>query len=231
MTTKVRRIVSPSLYEPNESLNLSRDRARYLAGENMPLAAITYVCSRGDADGNWEPVIDTCGQQVAAKLYERSLCDKVVLFVADSVWLPRSPTIVRKRLWGRRGAEFSKRGMLLGLETEFIKEGRVRYAGIVWTGQDGFASAVDIARKDMACALVAGRAERWLDESAWVENAFHAAFPMNEKANASRIDWLSLIVHLCKWGDVVVRVSGLFDDPELALDCIVRPDIINIDAL
>jgi hypothetical protein len=60
---------------------------------------------------------------------------------------------------------------------------------------------------------------------------FPAAFPSVRGVGDTSVDWLSLSLGCCPRGDIVVRASGAFDDPDAAIDLIFDPTLIARDRL
>jgi hypothetical protein len=86
--------------------------------------------------------------------------------------------------------------------------------------------AVDIVRTDHACAIIfSSRVD--MTDPANIETIFRTAFSSAGGGGGMDVDWLALAVSLCPRGDVLLRVSGLFDDREAAVDLIATPENLS----
>jgi hypothetical protein len=65
-----------------------------------------------------------------------------------------------------------------------------------------------------------------LDSAEGIRSIFSLCFPHEKDLEQLRVNWLSLAVGLCGHGDMLLRVSGLFDDREAAVDIIGSSDTI-----
>ena len=59
-----------------------------------------------------------------------------------------------------------------------------------------------------------------VDSVEGVRSVFSSAFPKKDGIEQITVDWLRLALDLCPQGDILIRVTGLFDDREAGVDLI-----------
>ena len=224
MTTEVSRIMSPDLYDDNESLVFDHDRAEELSRPAPPLAAVSFVAkTEGLPDGLAE-LARACGAEAASFVAALSVPRQGWLFVADGPWREATSLVLHRRLWKNCGSLSESEVGGRRSEEVAIRNGRnVRYAGVVQITPEFRDQAVDIARTDHACAIIfSSRVD--MTNPATIESIFCSAFSCASDEARINVDWLALAVAFCPQGDILLRVSGLFDDREAAVDLIAMPE-------
>jgi hypothetical protein len=233
MTTDVIRVSSPDLFAPNESLLLDIERARRLTRSVPPIAAVSYVVKKSSPFENLSTLMDACAQCVANVIYDNTGLDgyRVGLLVANGTWQPPSRLVKYKKLWKKRSEIVEAiRPSTINDEVMFERDNEIRYAGLLVVKRDRFAHAAQIVREIGACALLASKRDDF-GTSEDITALFSAVFPPVHGVNDTSVDWLSLSLRSCPLGDIVVRASGLFDDPDAAIDLIFNPTLIASDTL
>lgn len=228
----VSQVVSLDLAALNESLQLDADRARRIAPSPPALAALTFVARKQGPGDDLAALARACARRAAQALYEpEGLAGyQVLLFVADGPWQEATAVLRHKKLWKRRGEILTALGLHAPPEeVAFERGGDVRFASLAPVDRDHFPEAVEVARRDPACAILASKHAAADAES--IRAIFAAAFPDSAAGPETSVDWASLALSRCPLGDVAVRASGRFDDPDAAVDLIVDPTQLPPDAL
>lgn len=224
MTTDVIRIHSPDLYVPNESWNPDARIVRRMLPVRPSLTAVTYIATSESPADSLDALAARCRARLEPLLYDDGQRD-VQMLVADGPWQTPSALVKKKKLWARNPwaldtAQFSR----LSGEIMVEREGRIRYAGLATVARRGFGLAVEIARKSRACAIFVSRSAP-VAEADLVRSLFSAAFPSVKGLEATVVDWTRLALGRCETGDILVRVSGQFDDTSAAIDLIFDPEV------
>jgi hypothetical protein len=117
-------------------------------------------------------------------------------------------------------------GVKLGGELENQSEGFVGFAGLLEVSPGSFAKATKVVRTNSAYAIIcSNRATIILHES--IYSIVLSAFPHTNTTQQVSIDWLRLALDLCTQGDILIRVSGLFDDHEASVDLIAVKGVLR----
>lgn len=148
-------------------------------------------------------------------------------FVAQQAWQPSTRMLSDHSMWtdlplvGMPGA--GKRSD----EVKFESDDQFRLAALVAVSDKALLEAVQLARNSEVCFLVAtGRQD--IDAKESIVEMFNYAFPKKKKVAQVPIDWYSLVVGLCGKGDIVIRTSGAFDDPNASVDIFGRSDLLQL---
>lgn len=227
MTPEVSRIMSPDLYVDNESLVFDHDRAESLCRPAPPLAAVSFVATTEGLPERLPELARACGDEAASFVAALSSPRQGWLFVADGPWREATSLVLHRRLWKNRVSLGESQVGGRRSEEVAIRNGRnVRYAGVVEVTPELMDQAVDIVRTDHACAIIfSSRVD--MTDPANIETIFRTAFSSAGGGGGMDVDWLALAVSLCPRGDVLLRVSGLFDDREAAVDLIATPENLS----
>jgi hypothetical protein len=231
MTTDIYKILSPNLFVENESLLFDPTRASHLAEKVPMLAAITFVATRSDSHQTLEGRALAAGSAALSLLTNAFPRDyRLWLFVVDGPLRNPSALSRHQKLWkGHRDLVGSSDVVRIGEEFEIKSEGLVRYAGLLEISCDSCDKAISAARTNSSFAIIFSKRDD-IDSQYGVRSIFSAAFPKGSGQTA--VDWLSLAINLCPQEDILVRITGLFDDREAAADLIgVNGAILRVESL
>jgi hypothetical protein len=227
MTINVTTIVSPDLFVTNDSVMFDRQRALQYSPTIPQLGAITFVASKSHACNSIEELVVACAKKATSFVW--NALDKEYrtwLFVSDGPWRPATRIARHQRLWKRHRELLDCSGVLrVGQDVEIESTGLIRYAGLLEISGDAFVQAVQLARTNSACAIICSKRPN-VDSEASVQSIFFSAFPEVEGSPQVSINWMPLALYLCPQMDIVIRVNGLYDDREAAVDVIAIRGII-----
>ncbi|MHB1423455.1 MAG: hypothetical protein ACYC3I_09735 [Gemmataceae bacterium] len=228
MIINVSKIVSPDLFVENESLMLDRHRAMQYVNTIPSLSAVTFVATKSVASFDLDELAIACGNEamaLAANVIDESY--HVWLFVSDGPWRPTTPVARYKKLWKDHLDLVNSPGVLrIGEEVEIESGGLIRFAGLLEVSGKAFDKAIRLARTNSACAIILSSRSN-IDSKTCVRSIFLSAFPETSGIQQTSVDWMTLAIDLCPKGDLLIRVSGLFDDPVAAVDVIAAGGIIS----
>jgi hypothetical protein len=188
---------------------------------------VSFVAKAEGVPDGLQELARACGDEAASFVAARSVPRKGWLFVADGPWREATALVLHRRLWKNRVSLSESQVGGRRSEEVAIRNGRnVRYAGVVEVTPELMDQAVDIVRTDHACAIIfSSRVD--MTDPANIETIFRSAFSGASDEARIDVDWLALAVSLCPLGDVLLRVSGLFDDREAAVDLIATPENLS----
>lgn len=224
MTINVSRVLSPDLYAENDSLLLKRTYAGQHSNSVPPLGAITCIAVKADPSQKLQDLALACAKEafslVTASHNDRLRC---WLFVSDGPWKEATRIVVHQKLWKNHRDLFeADAGCIKSEEVEIKAGSKVRYAGLIEISSVLVEKAIESVRVCSSLAIIfSRRSDIVLPMS--VEQIFRSAFSMQNGLEQTSIDWKALAVALCPKGDLLLRVSGLFDDHEAAVDIIASP--------
>lgn len=224
MTIEVSRIISPDLFVENGSLLLNRTQARRLSLPVPALGAITFLARKTDPFQKLQVLAAACGREAFSQLKSHDKSYQPWIFISDGPWQEVSRISQNHRLWGRHRELVKANPHGIRSDDVEIRIGKqVRFAGLIKISEEMIETAIESARCNTSHAIIfSRRSEIVLPHS--IRQIFHAAFPQQEGIAQTSIDWLSLALGLCPLGDILLRVSGGFDDPEAAIDLISLPE-------
>jgi hypothetical protein len=227
MTINVTKIVSPDLFVKNESLLFDRLRAEKLQAIIPSIGAVTYTAMASDTSETLEKLAAVCGNEAVA-LAKSSLGPefRLWLFVSDGAWREANRITKYHKLWkSHRDLTEAIDPLKISEEAELESGELIRYAGLLEISDHSCSIAINAVRTNSSFAMIfSKRAD--IDSSQGIRSIFASAFPKKDGVEQERIDWLTLALGSCTQGDILLRVSGLFDDREVAVDIIASEDII-----
>lgn len=143
-------------------------------------------------------------------------------FVATPYWAHMNAVLRRRGLWKRAELGWAARSAVRSPDIEFVDAQGSRFAGIALVSEEELFQAANYLRFHLAGFLILARDVR-LEESS-VQAMFARAFPHGE----SRVDWSSLTSGCASSDDVVLKISGAFDDPEVAIDAFMSNNVWSL---
>jgi hypothetical protein len=227
MTTNIRRIISPDLFVENESILFDRQRAAKLVDIIPLLGAVTLVAIDSTSSETLERRAIACGHEAVSLVRSVVATDyRLWLFVADGPWKHASRITSHQKLWkSHRDLVESDAVMKRGEEIELVSNGLVRYAGILEVSYNSCDIAINAVRTTPSFSMFFSKRPN-VDSVEGVRLVFSSAFPKKNEIEQIAVDWLSLALGLCPQDDILIRVTGLFDDREAAVDVIAMEDTI-----
>jgi hypothetical protein len=228
-TSKVTRIFSPDLFCDNQAILLDRQRATQIADRIVPLSALTFLARRSDNSVNLRELAFACCVEAVAVLTGAQSLNGYCFwaFISDGPWRQDNRIENYRRLWRNRSQLTDSAGILrIGEEARFTSQDGIRFAGLLQVTGEALIQALEASRVDPACAVLYSKSET-LGSQFSVQTLFSAAFPKQGGSEQVKIDWLSFALKRCSHGDVLLRVSGLFDDREAAVDLIGAQAVVE----
>lgn len=211
---------------------LQRDHSDTAKGvaSSLPLSAITFVAARDSLDIGLKECALACGRKAAEFISRQSRTHDAWLFLADGPWYTPSRITTHKRLWSRHKDVLESDGVgLLSDELEFNDRNLIRYAGVVQVSRLAFERSIEVVRNQHSCAIILSSREDF-ESLENVKAIFDLAFRQIHYKRGISVDWGRLASGLCPLGDVLMRVSGMFDDREAAIDIIWSPVSLFMDS-
>ena len=224
MTINVSRVLSPDLYAENDSLLLMRSHAGQGSNSAPPLGAITWIAVKAVPSQKLHDLAFACAKEafsrVTASQHDRL---KFWLFVSDGPWKEATRVVVHQKLWkNHRDLVEADANCIKSEEVEMKAGSKVRYAGLIEISSVLVEKSIEAVRVCSSFAIIFSRRNDIVLPTS-IEEIFRSAFPMQNDLEQTSIDWKGLATALCPKGDLLLRVSGLFDDHEAAVDVIASP--------
>jgi hypothetical protein len=191
--------------------------------ESSKVAVVSVICRRGDANVSLASMMRACVQRFQPLLLSwlsalPQHC--VLLFAATPFWDQHNVISRRRGLWGTKDLSWLPAGAARSSAVEMRGADGLRFAGLAQISDAAFADAADFVRTHGASLLfVSPRIE--LDEDR-VRTMFTHVFPRS----GSAVDW-AVVNQAEQCEDIVLRVSGGFDDPEISIDAFVSADVLS----
>jgi len=199
------------------------------ANTAVPFCAITFVAQQTSPDQNLPDLAEACGREAFFKvssIFNSSY--KRWLFVSDGPWREITKVVEYKRLWKLNRDVFEACGVgIKSDEISFTNGNMVRFAGFLEITEGLVKKAIELTRTCNSCAIIFSRREELINSDS-IGQFFSVAFPKRHGLAQTRIDWKDLAMEICPKGDLLLRIHGLFDDPEAAADLIGTKEIIAL---
>jgi hypothetical protein len=180
-----------------------------------PGVSVISITAPREPNQPFDGALGACVDELRQRLHAwRALVPshRLVLFASTPFWTAPNAVQKRRALWGSDESLAWTRSAVSRTELEVTEPRGSRFAGVVQVPEQELLKAADYARThDAAVLLFSPEAE--LSENR-VRSLFTRAFPRG----GSGSDWSALVLHCASSDDVVIKVSGAFDDVELAID-------------
>jgi len=224
MTIEVSVLDSPDLFTDNRSLLFHRPKTVQDSTAVPQLGAVTFISEKSDASLKLTDLAAACGKKAFSLI--RAYCGepyKGWLFVADGPWREATRVVLHQRLWKnhRNLIEATPSGTRSD-EIEIKCGTKVRYAGLLDITDGLIDMATNAARTCPSFAIIFSRRND-ITLASSIGQIFCHSFPKEDGLKRTSVDWMSLAIALCPEGDLLLRVTGLFDDHEAAVDVIGTP--------
>ena len=226
MTTNIRKIVSPDLFVENDSILFDRRRAAEFV-ENIPLLGAITLVATDLASESLERRAIACGREAVSAVSSVWGTDYALwLFVADGPWKHANRITSHQKLWKNHRDLVESDGISkIGEEIEVVSDGLIRYAGLLEISRNSCDKAINCVRTNPSFSMIFSKRPN-VDCAQSVRSIFSSAFPKKDGVEQIAVDWLSLALVLCPQSDILIRVTGLFDDREAAVDVIATEDTV-----
>ncbi len=227
MTISVARTTSPDLFVENESLLFDHVRASHISDTISPLAAITFSAEKSSPSIDLKELATACGSNAISLATSKEGKERRVwLFVSQRPWQPANRIVRHRKLW-KDYRELIESGGIVNVsdEVEITSEDGIRFAGLLEVTGSSIETALQLVRTNPACAMICSK-RKDIDSHVSIRSIFSFAFPKEDGIEQVHVDWMTLALGLCPLGDVLIRVSGLFDDHEAAVDVIALQEYI-----
>jgi len=229
MTTEIKIISEDNLYKSNRILNLQN----YVAGGSnyIPIGGVSLVAKRRNASESGDKACKRVSLYFMEHIFTNEFFSGKLLkwFVSHDCWMEKSAVNSHNKVWkylNKRFASLVEFAELEGPELNFLdaNERKMRFAGLASVTPENLLTVCEIARNLSSSFMVIG--DVGLEERS-VETLYKFAFPVKLEDSTS-VHWHNLCQALCPLGNIVVRVSGLFDDHEVAIDLLYDPQTMNL---
>jgi len=225
-----RKDIAPDVFVENKCVNFDKSRALQITHAIPELAAVCIVATELELPREMELLDKACADYAIPLVFDNPRMNrdyKVWLFAAHGPWQPNSVMANHYKLWRSFQSEWRLDDLRLGAESMVKSSEGIRFVGLAEVSKAGFFAATQILRRSMSCAIILSARAEISDERSIVQ-LFNSAFPLYKGTAESRVDWLSLSLHCCQLGDVVIRVSGSWDEREASLDFFMSPKLLPL---
>ncbi len=218
-----KKLLAPDVFAENECVVFDRARASKMTSLVPDIAAMCIVTTELQLPREMELLDKANADYVAPLLFDNQLINdgyKIWLFASHGPWQPNSVMVNHNKLWKSFPSKWTLDNFLLSREVMLESSEGIRFAGVAEVSKNSFLTPIQILRSESSCAIIASKRD-YVDSERGVVHLFNSAFPTNNGVPQTRIDWLSLALDCCSLEDVVVRVSGSWDEREASLDLIM----------
>jgi hypothetical protein len=227
MITDIHKVLSPDLFVENESILFDRRQAAAFVEDIPLLGAVTLIAKDSESSEMLEGRAIACGNEAMSLV--RSVYNedyRLWLFVADGAWKPASRIARHHKLWKfHRDLVQSASILKIGEQVPIESDGLIRYAGLLEISCRSCDKAINAVRTNPSFSMFFSKRQN-VDSVESVRSLFSLAFPKKDGIEQIAVDWLSLALGLCPQDDILLRVTGLFDDREAAVDLIAVKDTV-----
>lgn len=188
------------------------------------IAVVSVVGERDSPETSLTDVLQACMSQLRPRLHRWLLtlpAHKVFLFAATPFW--DNPNVVARRrgIWGLESFRWLPRDATRSSVVEVKNEDGIRFAGIAQIPEVALADAADFVRTNDSAVLFCS-SHITMSESD-VRSMFALAFPKGQLG----ADWAVLADGAAAQQDILLRVSGGFDDREAAVDALMSAELLG----
>ncbi|MDB6064820.1 MAG: hypothetical protein JWR26_1028 [Pedosphaera sp.] len=194
-------------------------------GQVPKLSLVEFKVFKPGLPRDMDELDSACTSRVSEYIFDKDHVMgkfKAWLFLAHSSWRTDS-AISRSEGLDSLPADWHLAQLPRSQEVLFESDEGVQFAGLAEVNAESFQTATRILRKHGAsCIILSDRPD--IDSAASIKAIYRAAFPPEDKGITSSVNWGSLSLALCLLGDVLVRVSGSYDERLASIDCIMLPE-------
>ena len=226
----VTKILLKNIFHKNEHIYICRDEFSTIHPEIIELTSTRFLAFAGD-NFDYKDALNSCCEKSKGILH---------LFYARGfrAWgIVIGPTLNKNRIDKIKNYSvfngLSERGLILSNEiihrekTYQLYEG-VRHAGIFEINPDKlFEACLFTSQTIYSMIVISNRCDFTYDNN--IDCLFNYGTISTHGASINNINWRAMTIATCSYGDLVIRVSGAFDDPYRALNFIYCKSAINQD--
>jgi len=185
---------------------------RYVKADDV--AIVSVVGERPNPTVSLTTVLHACVRRLTPLLASIDRLDvrRLLLFVATPFWDQPNALARRAEIWAREDLHWLPADAPRSPTVHIHRSDGSRIAGLARIPESALMNVAEFVRKNRA-AVVWLSANTDLDETR-VRALFERAFPQGE----SQVDWASVTDAIAGGEDIVLRISGGFDDREVAID-------------
>jgi hypothetical protein len=234
MTINVQKTIFRNVFDDPKWPLFDKSRGHSYTDSIPNLGIVEFSSTSGDL--GLEQLAVACWSEAAASIsfltkdhYEK------LMFVSERYWMPATTDLLRRNTDERRRLNLFKEclrtlGAPVSESTDYVKVDAgeiVRFADLFKIDNENLIGAVHAARINPSYAIICSKR---LDIVAKpnIRSIVAAAFPTSDSAQQTSIDWMLLALRVCPLGDLLIRVTGMFDDSEASVEIIANDEIIQI---
>jgi len=227
MITKINKILSNNLFSDNQSIIFDRKQQLEKVGREVELGAITFISKKENSLQNLKDLASACGRVAFSHIEEKlGTAYTPWIFISDGFWKPNSLLQEKFGLWRYYQNLINKDPYLIkSKEIKIINNNKVRFAGVLKISDILIDDVIDFTRINHSSVIFFSNKNA--AKSYLIRQFFSHAFPKKNGIEQDRIDWPTLASYCCVKDDLLLRVSGLFDDLEAAVDIICTPKMMT----
>lgn len=223
---RTQKFIADDLFIKNDCVWFDRSKASRMTDAVPPLAAVCIVSIEHQLPRELELMDKACVEAAIPLLFANERLSencKVWLFLAHGPWQANSVMVKHRKLWRSFPSAWNLDDFQLCRELMVESHKGVRFMGMAEVSQEGLFTATQILRSGSSGALILSQSD-YCESEVDVPRIFNSAFPERAGAAQEQIDWLNLSLACCPSNDIVIRVSGSWDEREAALDLIMLPE-------
>lgn len=224
---QTQKLIADNLFIKNDCLWFDRAKASLMFGAvPPPLAAVCIVSGEPELPREMELLDKACAQTAAPLLYANERLGEnynVWLLLAHGPWQANSVMVKHRKLWRSFPSAWQLDDFHLCSEFMVASHKGVRFVSVAKVNQAGLFTASQMLRSESSGALILSQSN-YCDSRDDVMRLFNSAFPGSDGVAQERIDWLNLSLACCPLNEIVIRVSGSWDEREASLDLIMLPE-------
>lgn len=193
---------------------------------NLPnLSLVEFKVFKPGLPRDMEELDQACARRVSEHLFSKNGIErrpKVWLFLAHTGWTRKSGAWITQEM-SSFPSEWRVEQLPRAYEVLVESDKGIRFAGLAEVDAESFQTATRILRKHQSsCIIMSDRAD--IASSSSIKLVFGAAFTAEDQNVTRPLNWARLSLALCPLGDVLLRVSGSYDERMATLDCIMVPE-------
>lgn len=214
----------PDIFRNKEWPLFDEETAQDVPGYVPNLSLIEFKVFKPDLPRDMDVLDQACADKVADYIFNTNNFTKtfkVWLFLEVGAWLKKSSVVLQGGLRALR--EKAWLDQLPKMHEVIIESGnRSKSAGLAEiVTREHFMAAIKLSRSHhWSCVIASERADITSEKS--INSIFASAFPPGNKILG--VNWSHLSLSLCPIGDILLRVSGSYDERLATIDCIMAPE-------
>lgn len=180
-----------------------------------PDVSVISITAPRQPNQPFDAALGACVEELRVRAHSwrtRLPSHRLFLFASTPFWTKSNAIQKRRALWGSDESLAWTRSAVSRAELEVNEPRGSRFAGVVEVPEHELLHAANFARThDSAVLMFSEEAEVSEDR---ILSLFARAFPKG----SSGADWSALVLHCGSSDDVMIKVSGAFDDVDLSID-------------